>query len=220
MILSGTPEKPKLHLGIDVSPSKRGDGSANDPRRGSPVYATIKPTIEIKDLNAVQAFDSKRQPMTGLGIPGQGTATLERAVVIPKPWQPNHNATKEYGDVLGLACRYSYTKNDGSPGHFTLNIEYAHLITEDYYPLDGKGNLISKDTWVSTGKGIGFGDQMKKGAILSKEQLSGTTPPLVGYLGATQFPHVHIQAICKVGQDRVRIDPSVMLDNNRSLRVK
>jgi hypothetical protein len=38
------------------------------------------------------------------------------------------------GDVL--ACRHAYTKNNGSPGVFTLYIEHLYLITPECLPKD------------------------------------------------------------------------------------
>jgi N-acetylmuramoyl-L-alanine amidase len=207
------------HLGIDVSLSNEHGDGADDPRRGLPVYATVKPSIEINELNGVRAVDSHGNSQNGLGISGKGTATLQNALVLGQPW--NDRADHSYGGVLGIACRYAYTKFDGSPGLFTLYIEYLHLITPEFLPKDGNGNIISADAWKATGKGIGFGPQMQNRSQLSAAQLTGGSPILVGYLGATQFPHVHIQAAYGDGQREylkaIRFDPTVALANSLSM---
>lgn len=207
------------HLGIDVSLSNEHGDGADDPRRGLPVYATVKPSIEINELNGVRAVDSNGNNQNGLGISGQGMATLQNALVLVQPW--NDRADHSYGGVVGIACRYAYTKSDGSPGLFTLYIEYLHLITPEFLPKDGNGNIISADAWKATGKGIGFGPQMQNHSQLSAAQLTGGNPILVGYLGATQFPHVHIQAAYGDGQREylkaLRFDPTIMLTNSLSL---
>ena len=153
------------------------------------------------------------EAVSGLGIDGQGAASLQEAVVSLQPWS-SHDPMA-YGGVIGLACRYRYTKTDGSPGIFTLYIEYLHLITPDFLPKDGQGRVISAESWAATGKGIGFGPRMQKGARLTADDLTGGEPLLVGYLGATQFPHVHIQAAYGAGEQGYlrtpRFDPTVML---------
>src|SRR5207247_8117720 len=126
-----------------------------------------------------------------------------------------------YGGVVGLACRYGFTRTDGSPSTFTLYIEFLHLITPDYLPKDGRGQTVSADTWAATGKGIGFGARIQNGARLSAGDLCAGDPVLVGYLGATQFPHVHIQAAYATGEQRYlrspRIDPAVMIQQSATV---
>jgi Papain-like cysteine protease AvrRpt2 len=153
------------------------------------------------------------EALSGLGIDGQGAASLRDAVVSLQPWSSQDAGA--YGGVVGLACRYRYTKTDGSPGIFTLYIEYLHLITPAFLPKDGQGHVISAESWAATGKGIGFGPRMQNGASLTAEDLTGREPLLVGYLGATEFPHVHIQAAYGPGEQGYlrtpRLDPTVML---------
>jgi hypothetical protein len=203
------------HLGIDASTSNAHGGGADDPRRGLSVYAAIKPSIDIADLNAVRVARND-QSFTGLGIDGQGIARLQNAVALAQPWGTSEDSA--YGGVVGLACRYSYPKTDGSTGTFTLYIEFLHLITPTYPPKDGQGNVISAETWAATGKAGGFGPSIQNHAVLTAEQLTGGDPILVGHLGATQFPHVHIQAAYGPGEHgylrEFRLDPSVMLQPN------
>src|SRR5262249_12876297 len=140
------------------------------------------PTIDISELNAVRAMNNE-EAVVGLGIDGQGTASLQEAVVSLQRW--NSQDPGAYGGVVGLACRYRYTKTDGSSGIFTLYIEYLHLITPSYLPKDGQSRVISAESWAATGKGIGFGPRLQNGAHLSPADLTGGDPLLVGYLGAT-----------------------------------
>jgi N-acetylmuramoyl-L-alanine amidase len=205
------------HLGIDVSTSNAHGGGADDPRRGLPVYAAIAPTIDLHDLNTVRAMRNE-EAMSGLGIGGQGTASLRDAMVFLQPWKSQDDGA--YGGVVGLACRYGHTTADGSAGIFTLYLEYLHLITSAFLPKDGQGRVISAESWAATGKGTGFGPRMHDGAHLSANDLTGGDPLLVGYLGATQFPHVHIQAAYGGGEQGYlrtpRFDPTVMLRSSAS----
>lgn len=210
--LTGRDSGRPRHLGMDVSTSNAHGGGADDPRRGLPVYAAIVPAIDISDLNAVRAMRNE-EAMSGLGIAGQGTATLREAIVSLQPWSSQDDSA--YGGVVGLACRYRYTKTDGSAGVFTLYIEYLHLITPMFLPKDGQGHVIPAESWAATGKGIGFGPRMQNGARLNADDLTKGDPLLVGYLGATQFPHVHVQAAYGAGEQGYlrtpRFDPTVML---------
>ena len=200
------------HLGIDVSLSNAHGGGADDPRRGLPVYAAIRRRIDVAELNAVRAT-SNGVSATGLGIDGQGAAELQQAIADRQLWSGTHDY--DYGGVAGLACRYTYTRTDGTTGTFTLYLEYLHLITPTYLPKDGDGRVISAEAWAATGKGIGFGPRIRSDARLTADQLCAGDPILVGYLGATQFPHVHIQAAFGQGEKRYlpvpRFDPAVML---------
>lgn len=206
------------HLGIDVSTSNAHGGGADDARRGLPVYAVVKRTISISDLNSVRATENDVSS-TGLGIDGDGDATLSHAIVLAQPWGTQSDAA--YGGVVGLACRYGYTRTDGSTSTLTLYIEFLHLITPDYLPKDGQGNKISADAWAVTSKGIGFGPRIQNGARLSADELCAGDPILVGHLGATQFPHVHIQAAYGAGELRYlrspRFDPAVMIQQTASV---
>ncbi len=205
------------HSGIDVSSSNARGGGADDPRRGLPLYATVKRSIDINALNSVDVVPNKgaKSKQTGLGISGHGIATLLNALVQVQPWKPR--GVFDYGGVLGLACRYSYMKNNSSLGLFTLYIEYLHLITPEYLPMDGRGRKISFTEWIAAGKEkrMGFGPEMQNNTELSADKLTSGSPLLVGFLGASQFPHVHIQANYRHGkQGRLfypRFDPAVMI---------
>jgi len=209
------------HLGIDVSGARSAiaSGALNDARRGLPVYATIKSEISIADLNKVRVMRDKTTPREGLGIKGRGIARLQDALVLIQPWKTKkpENVINEWGGILGLACRYWYEKLDGSRGEFTLYIEYLHLITEDYPPIDKRGNkFLSTDAWVAMGKKAGFGSEMQNRRVLSASQMTGSKPLLVGYLGATAGPHVHINANYAEGNQRrylyfPRFDPAIMI---------
>jgi N-acetylmuramoyl-L-alanine amidase len=208
---SGRRSGRERHLGIDVSLNSERGGGADDPRRGLPVYAVIQPRLDIAALNQAAAFDDGAP--TTLAVPGQGTATLANALVLPQPWRPNSDGA--YGGVLGLACRYDYTRNDGRSGRFTLYVEFLHLITADYLPKDGQGRAISPETWQAMGKGIGFGPSMGTRTLLSAADLQSSPPLLVGYLGASEFPHVHIQVAYRDGEHAYlrapRLDPAMVI---------
>jgi subtilisin family serine protease len=201
------------HLGIDVSTSSASGGGADDARRGLPVYTAIRASIDFAELRAVRAVDGDGASRAGVGIAGTGTAVLDHAIVHAQPWSSQEGGS--YGGVLGLACRYTCTREDGSSGTLTLYAEWLHLITPDFLPRDGAGTTITAQAWAATGKGIGFGPRMRNGARLSAAELTGGAPLLIGYLGATQFPHVHIQAACRDGSHGYlrgpRFDPVVML---------
>lgn len=216
--LTGRHTRPS-HRGMDVSLSNAQGGDANDPRRGLPVYATIRPTIDISELNAARAADAAGHPLDGLGIDGTGTATLKEAVVDVQRWEDSRSFA--YGGVIGLACHYAFTRSNGSPGSFTLYVEYLHLITPRFLPKDGQGKSISAEAWGATGKGIGFGPRMQQGARLSAADLAVDPPIVIGYLGATEFPHVHIQVGYADGEHGYvkapRVDPTVVIQASRSL---
>jgi len=203
-----------MHLGIDVSLSNASGGGADDTRRGLPVFVSLRPSIDVGDLNAVAVMKDKEAGPgeTGLGIPGSGAATLEDAKVHPQPWEQPGNA---YGGVLGLSARYSYVKTDGSPGTVVLYVEWLHLITDRFLPKDGTGRVMSRAEWDATGKGIGFGPEMQAGRVLTQAELTQDPPLLVGHLGATEFPHTHIQAALAGSQaqtpSRPRFDPTVVV---------
>jgi hypothetical protein len=203
-----------MHLGIDVSLSNASGGGADDTRRGLPVHVSLKPSIDVGDLNAVAVMNAREAGTgeTGLGIPGSGPATLVDARVHPQPWVQPDNA---YGGVVGLSARYSYVKTDGGAGTITLYVEWLHLISERFLPKDGTGRVISQAEWSATGKGIGFGPAMQAGRVLTVDELTQDPPLLVGYFGATEFPHTHIQAALAGSQaetpSRPRLDPTVVV---------
>jgi hypothetical protein len=202
------------HLGIDVSLTKTGDGSYNDVRRGTPVYIAINPVIKISDLNAVRAYDKKADKnLTGLGIAGTGDADLMEGIIKVQPWEPTDGDS--YGGKVGLALHYTYNKTAGGTGEFTLYVEYLHLITEKYLAKNSSGKIATLDEWKATGKPYGFGTGITNNAKWDKTSFLGPTLSVVGYLGATQFPHVHIQAAFADGKvqyaNNVRFDPEVVI---------
>jgi hypothetical protein len=56
---------------------------------------------------------------------------------------------------------------------------------------------------------------MTNDAVLQPTAFDPANLPLVGYLGATEFPHVHVQAAFAGGEHKylksVRFDPEVMI---------
>jgi hypothetical protein len=217
--LTGRESGRSQHLGIDVSTSNTRGGGAEDARRGLPVYAALRPEIPLDELNRVAVHIDSNTLQSGLGLQGTGLARLDHAKVLLQPWRSQEDGA--YGGVAGLACRYHYQKLDGSPGTFTLYVEFLHLITPEFLPKTGGGTLITAEKWQATGKGIGFGPQMTINAVLSAADLAATPPPLIGYLGATQFPHLHVQAAFAEGEHgylrRPRLDPVVVLQTDRAV---
>lgn len=211
--LTGLTSWRKRHLGIDVSLFDALGGGADDPRRGLPVYATPKPSIDLNELDNVRVFTDEGN-QNGLGIVGQGSATLNHAVVLVQPWQSGKNGIS-WGGVIGIAYRYDYTQLDASPGRFTLYTEYVHLITLEFLPRDGDGHIISADVWAAMNKGIGFGAKIQNNRLLSKSEMIDSEPILIGYLGALPSPHIHIQTAFGYGEQlymrRPRFDPTVTL---------
>jgi len=216
--ITGTSAGRSRHLGIDISLSNASGGGVDDARRGLPVYAAVKRTIPIADLNAVRVANGAVSE-TGLGLPGGGDATLSHAIVLSQPWNQPGDA---YGGVVGLACRYTCPNGDGTSSTITLYLEYLHLITATYLPQLPDGSQVrtaTADEWAATGKGIGFGPSIVNGARLSADDLTAGDPILVGYIGATRFPHTHLQAAFKAGEQRYlgprtpapRFDPAVIV---------
>jgi hypothetical protein len=202
------------HYGIDVTRSGGTNGSIKDPRRGAPVYATLLPKVSIDTLNSTWVVGEGDKALTGLSLDGSGNATLDHAIIKVQPWgKPNDDDA--YGGVIRMNCRYNYNCNDGTIKQFTIGLEYLHLITETYLPKDKSGAKATLDEWNALGRGIGFGPQMVNNAKLAAADLTGTSPVLVGFLGATQTPHTHIQAAfahgIKTPGMRPRISPIVLL---------
>lgn len=196
------------HLGIDVSLSNAKGEGISDPRRGLPVYAAVKTSIPLADLNMVRTADG-----VGMGLKGSGDAALLNALVLVQPWSDGGNA---YGGVLGLACRFEYTDDKSTKQKLTLYIEFLHLITSKFPPKDGSGKIIPLKDWVEAHPGkLDFGPLMKNNSTLKPSEFDPANLPLVGYLGATEFPHVHIQAAFATGEHNylknVRFDPEVMI---------
>lgn len=183
----------KQHLGSDITGPTDGDGSISDPRRGLPVYAAIKTKIPLDDLNSVKAYNkSNSTSIDGLSIPGNGDASMIESRIALQPWIPEDD--NSYGGVVGMSCIYSYNNSIGGTSELTLFIEFLHLITADYLPKDKSGRIAGSDEWNDTGRGIGYGPTLKNGLSVTPEYFVGPGFPLVGYLGASQTPHVHIQA--------------------------
>ena len=202
------------HLGIDISLPKAGDGSYNDPRRGVPVYIAINPILSASELNTVRAIDKKaNKKLTGLGIPVSGDAQLVEGIIKPQPWKPDSDDA--YGGIVGVACHYQYTKQSGGTDHFTIYVEYLHLITDSYLPKDKAGVIATPAQWVATGKPKGFGPDIKTNAKWSRTEFLGPVYAIAGYLGATQTPHVHVQAAYAPGKVEyardIRLDPELVI---------
>ncbi len=210
--------------------------------RDMPVFANLISTISVDKLNNVRAVRANQaflcsaasqvgnvqtddvycfvtqQNWTGLGITGTGEATLQDAQVLVQPW----SAAKEpvdsgYGGIAGLAAHYQYQGKDGKSHIFTVYLEYEHLITPAYPPrldngkyIDNQNNPIAAGTYQGC---TGFGSRMQDKNVLSADQLAHH--PLIGFLGATQNPHVHIQAAFSPGSTGYLrsnfFDPGVIL---------
>lgn len=208
-----------FHLGIDVSTSKASARGADDPRRGLPVFFTPRLTITRSELDtARKAHDRKGPIVAGLGLPAGGAAAFESAQVM----QTSHHTVKDhgYGSSVRVACIYAYRRGDGTTQRFVLQIEYLHLITTHTMPVFRKdGSVVSMADWVAAGKAgrIGFGPRMFRGSMFTRAELAtAKAPPLVGYLGATVWPHVHIQVALALGSSNVyvrrpRVDPAVAI---------
>lgn len=202
------------HLGIDISLPKGGDGSYKDPRRGEPVYAAIKVVLPGSVLNSVRVYDkAKDKNQTGVGLSITGDAELVQAIVKPQPWAPKDDDS--YGGIVGVACHYQYKNSSGSNDFFTIYVEYLHLITDTYLPKNKSGVVASASEWAATGKSSGFGPAIKANAKWAKADLQGISLPHVGYLGATQTPHVHVQAAFSPGKVEyardMRLDPLAVI---------
>ncbi|MEO5893509.1 MAG: hypothetical protein ABIQ31_24865 [Ferruginibacter sp.] len=73
------------------------------------------------------------------------------------------------------------------------NVEYLHLITEEYLAKNSAGKIASLEEWKETGKSYGFGPGIVNNAKWARESFLGPVYTVAGYLGATQFPHVHVR---------------------------
>jgi len=202
------------HLGIDISLPKAGDGSYNDPRRGAPVYIAINTILSASALNSVRAIDKKaNKKLTGLGIPISGDATMVEGVIKPQPWKPDSDDS--YGGIVGVACHYQYTKTSGGTDYFTIYVEYLHLITDTYLAKDKAGVIATPAQWAATGKPKGFGPDIKSNARWGRTEFLGPVYAIAGYLGATQTPHVHVQAAYSPGKVEyardIRLDPELVI---------
>ncbi len=169
-------------------------------------------TSHILTINNAKPYDKPAgKSLEGVGLPTSGNATLTGAKIYLQHWKPTSDHA--YGGVLGMSCFYEYDAG-GTKKEFTLFVEYLHLITESYLPKNKDGKVIGLQEWKDTGKGIGFGPDMKHNDEVNASFFS--SHPLIGYLGATQFPHVHIQCGFfneKTTKKKVitRIDPLVVV---------
>jgi hypothetical protein len=202
------------HLGIDISLPKSGDGSYTDPRRSATVYVAINTNLSATALNTVRAIDKKAdKKLTGLGIPISGDAKLVEGIIKPQPWKPTDDDS--YGGIVGVACHYQYTKQSGGTDFFTIYVEYLHLITDSYLPKNKAGVIATAAEWTATGKPKGFGPDIKANAKWSNTEFLGPVYAIAGYLGATQTPHVHVQAAYMPGKVEyardIRLDPELII---------
>lgn len=177
--------RPSVHGGLDVSPRESGGGGFDDPRRGAPVFLTLQPTISRAALNGVALYDGR----VGLGFPSGADAVLSEVLVLPQPWAST--ADHEYGGIVGFAAQYSYDDATG-PRTFTIYVEYEHLITPEFPPKDSAGATAQLEVYAGLGRGMGFGSQAVGRSLISAAGVAQL--PLIGFLGATQTPHVHIQS--------------------------
>lgn len=194
------------HLGIDISLNNNRGGGLTDVRRGLPVYAAIKTSIPIAQINSAARHGQVHV------IEGQGDATLSEVLVQVNHWSNDGEFT--YGGIVGFACRYNYTDNSGAQKVLTIYVEFLHLITPEKLPKDGNGHIITN--WVAERpQQTGFGPRMINNTVLPASEFSTGTPPLIGYLGATQFPHVHVQAAIAPGSQGYlrsqRVDPELVV---------
>lgn len=205
----------KRHLGVDITGPVAGDGSINDPRRGLPVYAAIKTKLSLSEMNAVGVYNkSDKTSSDGLSLPGIGDADMVEAKIALQPWSSSDNDS--YGGIVGMSCIYSYNNNSGGTSEFTLYVEFLHLINEKYLPKDRSGTIATSAEWSDTGRGIGFGPSLQNGSLVTPGFFIGPGFPLIGYLGATETPHVHIQVsfFNKRTYDKnatIRIDPMIVV---------
>jgi hypothetical protein len=180
------------HFGADITGPTAGKGDIKDPRRGLPVYAAINTVLSIEELNKARAYNKNAgENVDSLSIPGSGNANMVEAKVYLQPWASTEDHS--YGGVVGMSCIYSYTNNSGATAEFTLYIEFLHLITDRFLPKDSTGRIASAEEWTDTGRGIGFGPDLKDGDTVKPGFFIGPGFPIIGYLGATQTPHVHVQ---------------------------
>jgi hypothetical protein len=217
------------HKGIDVQKL-----------RGSPVFANLRAEVPLTELNSVKVVRGQEyypcggtsagggpddadcfkveRNFTGLGIAGTGNARLVDAVVLVQKWSPPKDPVGSgYGGLVGFAAHYQYTGTDGAIHTFTVYLEYEHLITADYPPRKDNGDYVDNENRkIKRGEYagcMGFGAGMQNGRDMAAAELANH--PLIGYLGATENPHVHIQAAFAPGATGYLrgpfFDPTVML---------
>jgi hypothetical protein len=193
--------------------------------RDAMVFANIRQVVPIDALKHARMLDTQKP--TGVGLAGSGDATLQDATVVGQRWYPgctpvqvkcaNPDVDNSWGGMVGLAAHYTYGENKT----FTVYLEYEHLIQNPYYPrndagvyIDNQGNGVKQGEYESRPLGcVGYGQLMQAGTTLSARQLADH--PLIGYLGATQNPHVHIQTAFATGSGGYLktnfFDPGVVL---------
>lgn len=209
----------KKHLGVDITGSKAGNRDINDPSRGLPVYACVLTSIPLSELNNAKPYNKEKgEKLADLGLPSTGSATMTGAKIYLQPWSSKDSdavGSNDWGGIIGMSCYYSYTGSDGTEQAFTLYIEFLHLITEKFLPVykeGGKDQLATADQWNNTGRGIGFGPELVNGMTVDATFFQGPSYSILGYLGATVSPHVHIQCGFLQGKSdakkvSIRIDP-------------
>jgi hypothetical protein len=188
------------HKGVDVAQ-----------KRGTPVFLNLRSSIPLSELNGVRyvMFTAAAQPceappcrrverdLMGLGFAATGDAHLVDARVFVQPWSAKQEPVgDDYGGVAGIAAHYEYPDDRGGKHIFTIYVEYEHLITPHYPPRLDNGTFVdAEDRPIAHGayEGCtGFGTRMQDASTLSANEIAAH--PLVGFLGATETPHVHIQA--------------------------
>ena len=170
--------------------------------RDTPVYADLQPTVPVDDLNNAGIY---HKPGASLNISETGNLQLVDAKVWLQPWDKPGD---DYGGIVRLVARYQ-----GDSGKiYTIDIDYLHLINKSHHPrndagepIDNAGKPIAEDAYKGC---VGFGPEMQNGKLLSKDELA--KHPRVGYLGATQTSHTHIQATF-AGNN---FDPASLLASN------
>ncbi len=169
------PFSPQNHPGTDVFAP-----------RDTPVYADVLNAVPVDQLNSSGLFHAAG----GLNIPETGDLQLIGGTVTTQPWAGDGDW--DYGGIVRLALRYR-----GDSGNtYTINLDYLHLITPAKHPrndnhqfIDNKGNPIGPSDYADC---MGFGPGITSGTKLSPQDLA--KHPLIGFLGATQTSHTHIQA--------------------------
>jgi hypothetical protein len=180
----------KCHGGIDVQ-----QGTA----RGVPVYLDLRDQIDLSSIPGASTYGSGPAQLVDVHTNG----------IIKQPYNTNVMVTDKngnpvfndgYGGAVDMNAHYSYQRADGSTGTLNLRVEYEHLITPDFPPYDNDGKPIPFNDPCAT-----LGPDMTNKS-LTPDQVG--KHPLVGYLGATQHAHVHVQIQLPSGS---YIDPKLVL---------
>jgi hypothetical protein len=204
------------HLGMDITGPNGGNRSWDDPARGVPVYAAIRNMIPVTEINSNRAYNKNTNQNYQISLSGTGDATLQEVKIVRQPWESFDDHS--YGGIVGFHAVYSYANNSGGTSQFTLYIEYLHLITERFLPKNASAQIATLDQWNALGRGIGFGEFVNgnHNQIVPANSFLGPSYPLIGYLGATQSPHVHVQvgffdSRSMSANVTIRMDPMVVL---------